>query len=138
MPHIQQIDHTGDIGLIVTAGSLIELFETSAVAMFEVIGELENVQPVEKTKIAVEADDVERLFVRWLSELNFLHITQEILFCRFKIVTFENNKLTAEAWGEPIDPDKHVIHTEIKAVTYHHLRIEQKQEGWQAQFIFDM
>lgn len=138
IPNIQQIDHTGDIGLIVKADTLAELFEHSAFAMFEVIGELDNVQPLKKIEIAVEADDLERLFVSWLSELNFRHITEELFFCKFKIMTFENYKLTARVWGEPIDPKRHIVHTEIKAVTYHHLRIEQKETGWEAQFIFDM
>ncbi|MFQ5631797.1 MAG: archease [bacterium] len=138
MPHIQQIDHTGDIGLIVTAESLIELFEHSAFAMFEIIGEMENVQPVQQIGIEVQADDLERLFVRWLSELNFRHITEEMLFCKFKINGFFENKVTAEIWGETIDPKRHIVHTEIKAVTYHHLRVEHKDDAWEAQFIFDM
>lgn len=137
-PTIRHIDHTGDIGLEVTAPTLPQLFEHAARAMFEVIGELENVRPLQKIELFVEADDLETLFVRWLSELNFRHITDELIFCRFDILQIEAGKLTAEAYGEPIDPRRHTIHTEVKAITYHQLHVEQVPEGWQARFIFDM
>jgi SHS2 domain-containing protein len=36
------------------------------------------------------------------------------------------------------DPQRHPIDTEIKAVTYHQLRIEQREARWEARVIFDL
>ncbi|MCA9741100.1 archease [candidate division KSB1 bacterium] len=138
LPIVRQIDHTGDIGLVVTAHTLQQLFEHAARAMFEVIGELGNVQTQQRVELSVEADDLESLFVRWLSELNFRHITDELMFCQFHILSIADGQLHAEIQGEPIDANRHTIYTEVKAITYHHLRVEKVSEGWQAQFIFDM
>jgi SHS2 domain-containing protein len=46
--------------------------------------------------------------------------------------------VTAIAHGEKIDPGRHEIKTEIKAVTYHGLYLRQTERGWEAQVIFDV
>lgn len=137
MARVQQIDHTADVGLQVEAGSLEELFTASAYAMFEVIADLDNVRNQLAIRVHLQAQDVESLFVKWLSELNYRHITEEMLFCQFKIRELDETHISASAWGEPIRAE-HIIHTEIKAITYHHLKIEQRGTNWYAQFIFDM
>ena len=40
--------------------------------------------------------------------------------------------------GEPLDPARHPIDTEIKAVTYHQIAVEQVGGRWQARVIFDI
>lgn len=137
MVRVEQIDHTADVGLRVEAGSLDELFTASARAMFEVIADLDNVRNQLAIRVNLQADDVESLFVKWLSELNYRHTTEEMLFSQFKIRELNEQRISASAWGEPIRAE-HVIHTEIKAITYHHLKVEQRGASWYAQFIFDM
>jgi SHS2 domain-containing protein len=44
----------------------------------------------------------------------------------------------AEVSGETINPDRHTIFTEIKAVTFHGLRLEKSDNGWEAQIILDL
>ena len=134
----RQIDHTGDIGIVVTASDMRELFAMAARAMFEIIADLSAVQPKEKRRVAIEAEDTDALLVRWLSELNFMHITQDKLFCRFAIRELTETRVEAEVFGETIDPDRHTIYTEIKAVTFHGLHIRETAEGVEAQIIFDM
>ncbi|MDQ7052218.1 MAG: archease [candidate division KSB1 bacterium] len=134
----RQIDHTGDIGIWVTASDMRELFAMAARAMFEIVADLSVVRPKEKWPVAIEAEDTDALLVRWLSELNFMHITQEKLFCRFNIRELTGTRVVAEVFGETIDPDRHTIYTEIKAVTFHGLHIRETAEGVEAQIIFDM
>ncbi len=136
---VEQIDHTGDVGLIVRADSLTALYERSALAMFsEVITDIDSVRPQEKFSVTIHADDREALMVKWLSELNFRHITAEELFCRFDITRLEKTRLEATVYGEPIDPDRHEIFTEIKAVTFHELRIFHENDQYTARIIFDL
>jgi len=41
--------------------------------------------------------------------------------------------------GEPIDPEKHTIHTEVKAITYHMMNVERKEDGtWEATYVVDL
>ena len=46
--------------------------------------------------------------------------------------------LTATAWGEELDRDRHVLSHEVKAITYHGLKVEQDADGWQAEIIVDI
>lgn len=135
---LREIDHTGDIGIVVTAPDRGQLYERAAWGLFSVLTEPSTVEPREAHAIAVEGTDPVDLMVKWLSELNFLHVTQHVLFSKFTIDELTDTRLAATAWGEPTDPDRHTVYTEIKAVTYHQLEIEATDDGWRVQIIFDM
>ena len=46
--------------------------------------------------------------------------------------------LTARAWGEPLDRTRHDLQHEVKAITYHGLRVEPAPDGWLAEVIVDI
>ena len=60
-----------------------------------------------------------------------------MLFGRFE-VHVRNDGLTATAWGEPLDPARHVLSHEVKAITYHELKVERTADGWLAEVIVDI
>ena len=51
---------------------------------------------------------------------------------------YSDTLLTATVGGETLDPSRHPIDTEIKAVTYHQIAVEQVGGHWQARVIFDL
>lgn len=137
-PWFEEIDHTGDVGIIVRAPELKELFVRAARGMFSVLTDLDGVEARESRQIRLEADDREALMVAWLSELNFVHCTKYVLFSAFTIDHLDDYLLEATVGGEPIDPERHTVYTEIKAVTYHQLELQETEQGWVLQIIFDM
>ena len=138
MKRYEIIDHTADIGLRSYGETLEELFVNSAFGMFEIIADLNAVNPKESIQIKTEASGYEELLVSFLRELLYLYSVKEILFKDFTIKSLSENHLHAEARGEKISPQKHTLKAEIKAVTYHQLKIEKKPTGYQAQLIFDI
>lgn len=137
-PWLREIDHTGDIGIVVTAPDRGQLYERAAWGLFSVLTNPSAVEPREAHAVTVDGTDPEDLMVKWLSELNFLHVTQHVLFSRFTIDDLDDTRLAATAWGEPVDPGRHTVYTEVKAITYHQLAIEETDDGWRVQIIFDM
>lgn len=135
---LEPIDHTADTGFVVRAPTLPQLFERSAWGMFSIITDPDSVQPDTGEPVRLEAPDLPALLVQWLGELNFQHVTRHRLFSEFHVHDLDHHHLTAEARGEPIDPARHTVHTEIKAVTFHGLRIEEAGGVWRAQIIFDL
>ena len=139
---LEEIDHTGDIGLRVRADTLPQLFERAAVGMFSVLTDLDTVRPTDSTGLSVEGRDREALMVRWLSELNYHHTVHARLFCAFSVETLEATadgfRLSATATGERLAPARHTVHTEIKAITFHGMEIRETADGWTVQVIFDM
>ena len=131
------IEHTADIGIRVRAADLEGLFEKSARAMFDIMAE-GGKSPALKKKVRIEqeADKLDELLVRWLNELLSLSETKELIFSGFRIERIEKNILKAEAEGSDIKDYR--INKEIKAATYHELKLEQTPSGWQAEVIFDV
>lgn len=135
---LEMIDHTADAGIIVVADDLKLLFSRAAWGMFAVITDPGRVKAAQTWPVAVGADDLQALMVRWLAELNFRHVTQHVVFGRFDVKETTDTELRAEVSGEPIDSERHLVHTEIKAVTFHGMRIERGDGAWRAEIIFDL
>ncbi len=137
-PWLEEIEHTADAGFRVVAPDLEQLFERAAFGLFSVITDMSDVRPISKTVVTVSGQDLGALLVQWLSELNFRHITRRQLFCRFDILKLSDVALEAEVFGEPIDLARHRLFTEVKAVTFHGLKVEQTDNGWRAEVILDL
>ena len=132
------VDHTADAGIVVQAADLKELFARAAWGMFSLITDMDAIRLAEMTRVSMEDGDCEGLMVKWLSELNYRHVTEHRLFGKFSVVELSEERLEAEVGGERIDPARHTIFTEIKAVTFHGLRLRRENQVWKAQVIFDL
>ena len=133
------IEHTADIGIRVRASDLREIFKNAASAMFDIMAEKKpetSSQKPENIVVEQKAENVEELFVNWLNELLSLSATKELIFNEFKIKKIDEHNLEAEVEGEPIK--NYRVNTEIKAATYHALKIEKSKSGWQAEVILDV
>ena len=132
------VEHTGDAGIRVRSADLNELFARAAWGMFSLVTDVDAIRHVDVDDIKLEAADRFSLMVRWLSELNYRHVTENRLFGKFEIIDINEESLAAVVCGERLDPARHQIFTEIKAVTFHGLRLERGANGWEAQIIFDV
>jgi len=132
------VNHTGDAGILVRASDPKELFARAAWGMFSLITEVQAIRHIDTRGIEVEAGDLSALMVKWLSKLNYQHVTEHRLFGKFQIIDINEKSLVAVVRGERLDPARHQIFTEIKAVTFHGMRFKHNEEGWEAQIIFDL
>jgi SHS2 domain-containing protein len=132
------IDHTADECIEVSADSAEVLFERLAVGFMLVVADPNGIEPRQSWTVRVEAEDREALLVRWLGELNFLHQCEHLVFAGFTVTSLSETELCAEVTGEPIDLGRHEILAEIKAVTFHHLRLTHADGVWRGRILFDM
>jgi len=136
-PQYQLLDHTADIGMVVYGTNFKELYSNSAFAMFDLITDTSRVKPKNSMVIEVEGNNPDELMVNWLSELLYVLESRSLLLIEFDILEIDRNRLKAEVRGEHYDPARHEYFTEIKAATYHQLKVEKVDERWKAQIIFD-
>jgi SHS2 domain-containing protein len=129
------IDHTADIAIKTSGESLAEAFGNAAYAMFDIMADAGAIKPVGEVKVDIEAKDLGQLLVDWLSELLYLCDVDDVLFSEFE-VTIDGLKLNAVVRGENIDPARHGLKTDIKAVTYHMLEVNEKENS--VQVLFDL
>ncbi len=140
MGSFEVFEHTADVGLRVRADTLVELFRAAARGAFALV--IENpdaIEPRRQIVIEIEAEDLEGLFVDWLRELIYRFETEHLLLADFDIeLDASHRRLRAECRGEPADWSRHLPDNELKAVTYHGLRVEPTTDGWEAEVIFDI
>jgi len=129
----EEIDHTADWAFRAFGNDLTELFQNAAYALFALEGAL-DAQSTLTREIHVEGIDREALLVNWLSELLFLQETQKETFQKFEITKLSDTELDATVHGAHAQP----ITKFIKAVTYHDLKIEQTEKGWEATVVVDV
>lgn len=131
-------EHTADLGLRARAADLDSLFREAACALFEAIApDLSTVKPERRVEITVPGEEIEFLFFDWLKTLLYYFDAEHLLLSRFE-VKIDAAGLKATAWGEEWDPERHVLEHEVKAITYHGLRVEQVDGEWLAEVIVDI
>ena len=135
------IEHTADIGIKVEGSSLKELFLNSAKGMVDLVVDcriVSNSQYQSFEKISLKADIKEQLLVKWLEELLYLFEVKNNIPISFNIIDIVDTDLRAEVGIVPLDPEIHRIKYQIKAVTYHNLKIEEKKGLFKTRIIFDI
>lgn len=129
----QEIEHTADWSLRVWAPDLAGLLEQAARGMYSLLGiELAEDELVSR-KLALEADSPETLLVDFLGELLYYAERERFAFRHF-FFDLDGLRLKAVLEGSPILAQS----KEIKAVTYHQLEIVGKDNGLQAEIVFDV
>lgn len=133
-------EHTADVGAMVRGATLPRLFENASRAMFDLICDRRSVRPRRAVRIVVRGSSLEDLLVRWLSELLFRVETQGILFTSFSVERVDRTLLRARgvARGEKIDRSRHILRGEIKAVTYHQIKLIRGRSAWRVRIVFDV
>jgi SHS2 domain-containing protein len=140
---IRIVSHTADIGIEIKADSLNELFSEAARGWRKVVAGNIICRGKNRRKIDLTGITAEELLVQWLSELNFYFETEYELFCETEYLNIAREddgvRLLAEYTSSRVDPEHAAETTELKAVTYHQLRIEEDKSGkWFCTVYFDL
>jgi SHS2 domain-containing protein len=134
----ETFDHTADLGLRAVSPDLDTLFAEMAAALFSAIVEdIRTVEPRQRVDITLPGAELAYLLFDWLKELLYRFDAEHLLFGRFEVRVAEDG-LSGSAWGEPLDPARHQLSHEVKAITYHGLKVEQTADGWLAEVIVDI
>lgn len=138
MPDFELIEHTADVGIRAFGATEEEAFEHAALGMFSLITDPASVRPLTEFPVEAGAEDHETLLVEWLNELLYLFESNGVLFSKFEVTELGPTGIRGKAWGEPIDLSRHELKSDIKAVTYHMLKVKQENGRWQTAAIFDI
>jgi len=130
--------HGADIGVRGIGPTPAAAFAQAALALTAVITDPQEVPPETAVAIHCEAPDPELLFTDWLNALIYEMAVRRMLFARFK-VAIDGERLSATAWGEPVDPARHHPAVEVKGATYTGLRVARGLDGlWRAECVVDV
>ena len=136
------LEHTADAYVAAYGKDLTEAFENAAVAMFDVMTQVEKVNPKIKDEIAASGHDEFALLYNWLEALLVKSEVDKMLYSKFKISELQQYakdfRLKAKIWGEKFDARRHLQKVGIKAVTYHQMEIVKTPEKVTLKFILDV
>ena len=130
----REIEHTADWELEVWAPNLSTLLEQAARGMYTLAGTHLQPGPRKIKQLSLNSLDAESLLVDFLDELLWLGEDEGLAFEQFKISIQNNSSLDAVLVGTLIAQQT----KEIKAVTYHNLRIIKSLRGLEVRIVFDV
>ncbi len=136
------LEHTADAYVEAYGASLEEAFESAGMAFTDVMTQLESVEAKTEASFVLEDQDEEALLYSWLEELLLEFELNQLLFSCFEVSRIEKTsdgfKLTAKAWGETYDSERHVSKVGVKAATYHQMEIIKDADGVVLRFLLDI
>jgi SHS2 domain-containing protein len=122
----REIDHTADLAFEVWAPSLEALFAEAVAGLADLCLDRATVRSREERLLEISAATSEERLVRWLQEV-YHQLERDLwLPCSADRVSFAGDRVVGTVRGEPFDPQRHTLHTEIKAITYHQLALERE------------
>jgi SHS2 domain-containing protein len=122
----ETLDHTADILVKCYGRTIEECFENAAYALFDQMLDIDTVEEKIRYELSAKADDIEDRLYSFLSDLLYMFDGESAVMRSFK-VSFTENEVICEAYGEQFDVKKHTPRTEIKAITYHMMNIDEKE-----------
>ena len=132
---------TADVAFEAWGQTIEEMFISAAEATMNVmVADLEKIERRESREIEISSDAVDMLLFNLLQEIIFLKDAEQLLL-RIESVEIGYDGLyfvKAICWGEQIDPGKHELIVDVKAVTLHMFKVEQTPRGWDAFIILDI
>lgn len=131
---------TADIAFEAYGKDEEELLTNAALAVCDTSADLKKIKGEKKKEVELEEKDFEQLLYDFLEEIVFLKDAEYIIFNKVKVKVKKNETyhLFAELWGDTIDPDKHGLKNDVKAVTMHQFKVEKTKKGWKAFVILDV
>lgn len=133
---------TSDVSFRASGADLDALFTAAADATTNLmVAQLDSIARAVSIPVTVRAEALDLLLLRLLEELIF-HKDAARLLLRATDVHVEpddgGHRAHATLVGEPIDPGKHALEADVKAVTLHGLSVHRTGAGWQAEVTLDV
>ncbi len=137
------LDHTADVSVEAKGTTLEEAFEQTVYSLMETITpSLRSISPEIERIITIEAEDKEALLFDFLTEFLYIFDVDELIFNEIKIHPIKKDQkkyyLKAVAKGEKFDKLKHEPGTEVKAITYSFMNLEEKKNRVKINIVFDI
>ncbi len=131
-----------DIAFEAWADTSEGLFVAAADATMNVmVGDLSSIRECEERALRAEEAELDMLLFQLLQELIFFKDAEKLLLRikEIKIRRLEDRfALEAKACGEELDPSRHDLVVDVKAVTLHRFCVENTAQGWKATVILDI
>jgi len=134
---------TADIAFRATGKTLEEMFRSSADAVMNVMVEdIASVEGVDHQTVLIEDESIELVLFQFLQEFIFFKDARNLLLRVDTLHLEEKGQgyvCSADLKGETLNPAKHQLNVDIKAVTFHRFEVKETPGGgWESTVVLDI
>jgi SHS2 domain-containing protein len=133
---------TADVGFVASGETLEACFRAAADATLEVmLANPEVLRQRERRTLHVEAESADLALLRLLEELVYYKDADGLFLRVTELAVGQRDDrwiVDATATGEAIDPARHQLAGDVKAVTLHRLAVRRTPSGWEATVVLDI
>jgi SHS2 domain-containing protein len=131
-----------DIAFEASGQTIEELFVTSADALANaMVADLGSIAAQEYREFQIEDQEIDLLLFQMLQEFIFLKDAERLLLRAQTVQLTQNEKgwtAIVKTAGEYIDPLRHDLIVDVKAVTLYRLKVNRGMNGWNATVVLDV
>lgn len=132
------IDHKADVKIKISGKTIEELFSEALNGFLHIVVKRKRkAENFERKKISLEGIDLEDLLVRFLNELIYLFSLKKVPL-KIENMKIEENRFEGEILLAPLTYELFEVKAELKAATYHNLKIEKKGKNFVTEVVFDV
>ncbi len=137
------LEHTADVWVHAWGTTLEEAFEQTALALMDTMIASKNIATTFQKKVIISERSQGALLIAFLSEFLYLFDVEQWIFSKITVETISNLEedrfeLIATTKGEPFSDTKHEPDTEVKAITYSYLEINEGDTFSEIKIVFDI
>ena len=139
MARFEILEHTADVGIRAHAVDLPGVFEATTLGLLDIIGTwAPRRKETEHVDVDIEADDVGALLVDWLGEIVYVGDSRDAVVTSLEMTEVTESRAKGRVGIAPRDEAAYQGGTQVKAITYHRLAVEQADDGWSATVYVDV
>lgn len=140
-----------DVGFAAYGKTPAALFTNAGQALEEVMVDFQTSAKckAQSVRLKLKAGSLAELLFGFLNELIFLKDAEQLLVRKSEVriwrsedrgqkANFEGWILQAELFGEKINPQRHQLRTDVKAVTKHLFEVKEEKGLWKAMVVLDV
>lgn len=139
MARFEILEHTADVGIRAQAVDLPGVFEAATLGLLDIVGTwAPGSEETEHVDVDIEAADVGALLVDWLGEVVYVGDSRDAVVTSLEMKDVTRTSATGRLGIAPRDEAAYEGGTQVKAITYHRLAVEQTDDGWSATVYVDV
>ena len=133
---------TADVAFEAWGKDLPEVFQAAADAVVNVM--LENpgdIRPHEKRQFELQNDQLDLLLFNFLEQLLYYKDAEHLIGNVSRVEVTGADRIwhaIAEVEGERLDPERHHMRVDVKAITLHEFTLARKGGRWRAHVVLDI
>ncbi len=132
---------TADVAFEAKGKTLNELFESAAMAVFDIMAEPKKVRKTIIKKFILEENKLESLMFNFLDEILFFKDSDAMVFSSCKADVREKEGkfiLNSALYGDNIDYKTQQLKVDPKAITMHKFEVRKGKSGYLARVVVDI